>query len=114
MKSTLLIQCIILGSNTAFVPNEDAVAMISSMGFTRTQAIRALKATENNVERAADWIFSHQDELDAPEVAAPAAVAQQAAAAEPQYRDGSSSKYNSLVIIVGCLINNSFPSWFNL
>jgi ubiquitin carboxyl-terminal hydrolase 5/13 len=76
----------------AFVPNEDAVAMISSMGFTRTQAIKALKATDNNVERAADWIFSHQDELDTPETEAAGSVAAQAPA-EPQYRDGEGSKY---------------------
>lgn len=29
----------------AFVPNEDALAMIMSMGFTRDQAIKALKNT---------------------------------------------------------------------
>lgn len=38
--------------------------MIMGMGFTREQAIKALKATDNNIERAADWIFSHADELD--------------------------------------------------
>lgn len=35
------------------------------MSFTREQATKALKATDNNLERAADWIFSHQNELDA-------------------------------------------------
>ena len=38
--------------------------MIISMGFTASQATKALKATSNNVERAVDYIFSHQDELD--------------------------------------------------
>ncbi|KAL1137925.1 hypothetical protein AAG570_009620 [Ranatra chinensis] len=53
--------------DTAFVPKEDALEMIMAMGFGRDQAIRALKATDNNVERAADWIFSHAVELDQPE-----------------------------------------------
>jgi len=36
------------------------------MGFNKDQATKALQATDNNVERAMDWIFSHQDELNAP------------------------------------------------
>ncbi|CAD1472008.1 unnamed protein product, partial [Heterotrigona itama] len=51
-----------------FMANEDAVAMLMGMSFTREQATKALKATDNNLERAADWIFSHQNELDALEV----------------------------------------------
>jgi ubiquitin carboxyl-terminal hydrolase 5/13 len=47
-----------------FVPSEDGVVAIMGMGFTRDQATRALKATDNNLERAADWIFSHINELD--------------------------------------------------
>ncbi|XP_014607776.1 PREDICTED: ubiquitin carboxyl-terminal hydrolase 5 isoform X2 [Polistes canadensis] len=47
-----------------FVPNDNALATVMSMGFTKEQAIKALKATNNNLERAADWIFSHQVELD--------------------------------------------------
>lgn len=34
------------------------------MGFTEPQARLALKETQNNLERAADWLFSHQPELD--------------------------------------------------
>ena len=34
------------------------------MGFSLSQATKALKATNNNTERAVDYIFSHQDELD--------------------------------------------------
>lgn len=48
----------------SFVPNDDAVATIAGMGFTSVQALKALKATDNNVERAIDWIFSHQDEME--------------------------------------------------
>lgn len=34
------------------------------MGFSRDKALLALKKTDNNVERAIDWIFSHMDEID--------------------------------------------------
>jgi ubiquitin carboxyl-terminal hydrolase 5/13 len=67
---------------SSFIPNEDAVSMIMVMGFTRVQSIQALKATNNNVERAADWIFSHQAELDSEDT--------NGAAVEPTFRDGES------------------------
>jgi len=55
---------------SAFVPNEEAVQMVMGMGFTRPQALKALRETQNNVERAVDWIFSHHDELNDPIVLA--------------------------------------------
>ncbi|CAG9856066.1 unnamed protein product [Phyllotreta striolata] len=60
-----------------FEPNPEALSTIVAMGFTPEQAKKALKATENNVERAMDWIFSHQDDLD--DVKSPA---------PPTFRDG--------------------------
>ncbi|NXB56974.1 UBP13 hydrolase, partial [Struthidea cinerea] len=42
-------------------PPEEMVAIIISMGFQRNLAIQALKATNNNLERALEWIFSHAD-----------------------------------------------------
>ncbi|NXI85545.1 UBP13 hydrolase, partial [Rhipidura dahli] len=42
-------------------PPEEMVAIIISMGFQRNLAIQALKATNNNLERALEWIFSHPD-----------------------------------------------------
>ncbi|XP_048397533.1 ubiquitin carboxyl-terminal hydrolase 13 [Stegostoma tigrinum] len=45
-------------------PPEEIVAIITSMGFSRNQAIHALKATNNNLERALDWIFTHADNED--------------------------------------------------
>ncbi|EDO49878.1 predicted protein, partial [Nematostella vectensis] len=69
------------GAQAAAV-NEEAVSMIISMGFTRDQAIKALKATDNNLERAADWIFSHAHELDAMDVDMNEETG-------PQYKDGS-------------------------
>ena len=58
--------------------------MLQAMGFTRAQCIKALKNTDNNTERAADWIFSHPEELNAEE--APAAAP--SAPSEPTFSDG--------------------------
>ena len=33
------------------------------MSFTREQAIKALKMTDNNMERAVDWIFAHPGDM---------------------------------------------------
>jgi ubiquitin carboxyl-terminal hydrolase 5/13 len=46
-------------------PPAEMVDMICAMGYTPEQAKGALKATDNNIERAMDWIFSHMDDLDA-------------------------------------------------
>lgn len=53
-----------VGGGSSDGPPEESINMIVGMGFTKDQAIKALKATNNNLERAADWIFSHIDELD--------------------------------------------------
>eukprot|EP00072_Mus_musculus_P055038 XP_006535616.1 PREDICTED: ubiquitin carboxyl-terminal hydrolase 13 isoform X1 [Mus musculus] len=42
-------------------PPEEIVAIITSMGFQRNQAVQALQATNHNLERALDWIFSHPE-----------------------------------------------------
>lgn len=52
------------GSTASFVANPESMAMLMSMGFDERQASKALKATDGNVERATDWIFSHADEMD--------------------------------------------------
>eukprot|EP00899_Mesostigma_viride_P006052 jgi/Mesvir1/15448/Mv06630-RA.3 len=46
----------------------ESLDTLAAMGFDRQQAIKALNATGNNLERAADWIFSHANELDAMEL----------------------------------------------
>lgn len=51
--------------SSEFTPNPDALASVEAMGFTSAQALKALRATDNNLERAVDWIFSHSDQLDA-------------------------------------------------
>ena len=38
-------------------PDEEAIAMVMSMGFSRDQAEMGLRNTDNNMERAVDWIF---------------------------------------------------------
>ena len=51
------------GGESALVDNQ-AVASLAAMGFSDAQATKALRACDGNLERAADWIFSHMDELD--------------------------------------------------
>lgn len=73
--------------------------MIVSMGFTIPQATKALKATDNHVERAIDYIFSHQDELDledSVQASQPAAAA--SSSAQKPYRDGD-GKYRLIAFI---------------
>ncbi|XP_061883827.1 ubiquitin carboxyl-terminal hydrolase 13 isoform X2 [Entelurus aequoreus] len=43
-------------------PPEESIAILTSMGFPRTHGIQALRATNNNLERALDWIFTHPEE----------------------------------------------------
>lgn len=80
---------------TAFVPNEDAIDSITGMGFTRPQAIKALKETNNNVERAVDYIFSHAGELDSEPMdtgASPQQSSQGINSTSETYRDAGGSK----------------------
>lgn len=43
----------------------ESLMLLTSMGFTERQAAAALSACSTNVERAADWLFSRADALDA-------------------------------------------------
>jgi len=79
-------------AKSLFVPNEVAVESIMNMGFTREQTCKALKATDNNVERALDWIFSHLDEIEeAMDTCEPQLP-------QAQYRDGQ-GKYRLVAFI---------------
>lgn len=86
------------GASGAFVPDANGLEMLMGMGFTEKQATKALKETQNNIERAADWIFSHQDELDVMEIDEASnqsgAPMDATSSAQPKatYRDGNSSK----------------------
>jgi len=62
--------------------------MIISMGFSIAQATKALKATNNSTERAVDYIFSHQDELDMEDVQETAAPSTSAGQPVKNCRDG--------------------------
>jgi ubiquitin carboxyl-terminal hydrolase 5/13 len=52
------------GSNENAPPSIEMIEMITAMGYNNIQANAALKATDNNLERAVDWIFSHMDNMD--------------------------------------------------
>lgn len=52
---------------------------------------------DNNVERAADWIFSHADELDQPDEAPMETQEAGGQQAQNKFRDGSESKWQTLV-----------------
>ena len=43
-------------------PDAGLVAMIESMGFSAEKAKQALRATQNDGDRAMDWLFSHMDD----------------------------------------------------
>lgn len=68
--------------NDTFVPNESDVAQIVNLGFSRAHAIKALKSTDNMLDRAADWVFSHPDDSDD-------SASSSNRQAEPEFRDGN-------------------------
>lgn len=41
-----------------YVPDADSIQFLTNMGFSQDQAIRALKVTQGNIERAANWLLS--------------------------------------------------------
>lgn len=47
-----------------FTPDPVCVEQLQAMGFTDVQIRVALKETNNNVEQAAEYIFTHQMEID--------------------------------------------------
>lgn len=75
-------------SIAAFTPDANGLEMLVGMGFNVSQATKALKETNNNIERAADWIFSHQMEVD--DLGDEAAGLQAEQNSAPQNRDGNS------------------------
>ncbi|KAK4548964.1 hypothetical protein LTR36_008737 [Oleoguttula mirabilis] len=52
-------------TSTAFVPNEMALEMLTSMGFPRVRCEKALHATGNSdAEAATAWLFEHMEDAD--------------------------------------------------
>eukprot|EP00930_Biecheleria_cincta_P037688 TRINITY_DN25895_c0_g2_i1.p1 TRINITY_DN25895_c0_g2~~TRINITY_DN25895_c0_g2_i1.p1 ORF type:complete len:884 (+),score=181.95 TRINITY_DN25895_c0_g2_i1:95-2653(+) len=45
-------------------PDAEDIGMLTCMGFSDAHAAAALKHCGNSCERAADWLFSHSDDLD--------------------------------------------------
>ncbi|KAI0314538.1 ubiquitin carboxyl-terminal hydrolase 14 [Amylostereum chailletii] len=62
-------------------PSSEQIATLSDMGFTSSQARKALRETGGNPERAIEWLFSHPD--DTGEEAAPSASTSPAPAPAP-------------------------------
>jgi len=49
----------------AFVPNQEALAMLEGMGFPRVRCEKALHATGNtDANTAMEWLFGHMDDPD--------------------------------------------------
>ncbi|CAO1382523.1 unnamed protein product [Diamesa serratosioi] len=82
---------------TTFVPDESGLMMLTGMGFSTAQATKALKETGNNTERAVDYIFSHQDELDVLDEV-PIEQSSVPISNNKAYRDGN-SKYRLVAFI---------------
>lgn len=72
-----------------FIADPNGIEMIMGMGFNHAQATKALQETQNNVERAIDWIFSHQAEMNNLE---DGMLAENPPVVEPQCRDGPGSQ----------------------
>lgn len=95
-KSWRSLRGIVAFSIGTFKPDEDGVAMLQSMGFSRSQCVKALQNTDNNVERAADWIFSHPDEINSDdcEASPPVPLVTASALSEPTHKDGTPGMKN--------------------
>ncbi|KAL7749797.1 ubiquitin C-terminal hydrolase Ubp14 [Sorochytrium milnesiophthora] len=48
----------------AAAPDEGSISMLMDMGFSRPQALKALKETSGNMERAVEYLFSHADTME--------------------------------------------------
>lgn len=44
-------------------PSADQIEMLEAMGFTASQAKKALRETGGDMERAVEWVFSHPDDM---------------------------------------------------
>lgn len=78
--------------------NMEDVAMLVSMGFNETQAKKALKKNQNNLELAAEWIFTNIDNIDNIQVDDTTGGAHQEATVVPDYKDGN-EKYELFAFI---------------
>ena len=58
-------------SGASFVPDPEGLESLKAMGIPEAAAIRGLKETQNNIERAIDWIFNHPEAELEPESSTP-------------------------------------------
>lgn len=79
-----------------------------SMGFTKNQAEKALAATKNDINSAADWIVSHMDDLDSMNMDDEISPT---VSSEPELTDGNTSTlfrcyfvYFSTLSVLNCVV----------
>lgn len=70
--------------SSQFTPDPVCVEQLQAMGFTDVQIRVALKETNNNVEQAAEYIFTHQMEIDTVEASTIGVDVSTAEAAGPE------------------------------
>ena len=77
-------------SASTALPEVDELALVQllSMGIDDGKARRALRATDNNFDRALDWVFSHGDDEDVAAAAPTAAVAPTSSVVRPVLEHG--------------------------
>ena len=86
----------------AFVPSSEGLSSLMDMSFTRAQAVRALKETGNNVQRAVDWIFNHDiTDIVEEEAPGPAPVAASGGDHEPGHPTGTKYKLVAFISHMG-------------
>ena len=51
------------GAEDYKLPDEGNIIELMDMDFTREQATKALKMTDNNIEQAVGWIFAHSGDI---------------------------------------------------
>ncbi|KAK4194816.1 putative ubiquitin carboxyl-terminal hydrolase [Triangularia verruculosa] len=72
-------------SGSAGAADPEKLAMLESMGLSGPRAVKALRETNGDVERAIEWLFSHQDDdgaVEEEETAAPAGDNKEAGSSE--------------------------------
>lgn len=94
------------------MPSEEGIEMLQAMGFTRPQCVKALQSTDNNVERAADWIFSHPDEINSIDDDVPVTVAAPPTEFETTITDGAPGIKLIQKLILASNFFYSFSSFF--
>lgn len=95
------------GSGASF--NMEHVSILEAMGFSEDQAKCALSQTDHSPDRAAEWLFSHMDDLDAAiaKVQSESSTTASSAVTEPAKRlDDTSGEY-SLVGFVSHIGKNT-------